>query len=131
MEFDKPHKMNDIMFHCLNMIDVTNRTASCSTTPNVVVPNNVLMELRVWDNTDLLVAKRNVSVIVPSINHCRKYSDNIFCPHIHPPTCVNNCDDECLGSIYYAANSTLDPYCQKPSAETCMYGDHVGGKLFC
>jgi len=56
--------------------------------------SNSKMELRVWDERDLLLAKNILNVLAPSAVNCEKYGDQIyFCSE--KTTCVNDCSKDC------------------------------------
>jgi len=57
------------------------------------------MELRIWDDAELLIAKNTLNVLAPSADNCEKYGDHFFfCPSQNPPTCVKDCVTDCASS---------------------------------
>jgi len=46
--------------------------------------NNTKMEVRVWDDSNLLVAKNTIEVLKPSKNNCKMYDSNFIDGSCHP-----------------------------------------------
>ena len=69
-------------------------SVTCLIKDMIALETDEVMEIRVWDDTDLLVAKGSVTVLSPNSNNCLKLESR-FCSLRTTPTCVSNCSSHC------------------------------------
>ena len=70
------------------------------------------MEVRVWDSSNLLVAKGNVAVLSPNPKNCKRLGRK-FCSLRDTSDCVSDCISDCsTESFDYSNNCTV--FCQLP-----------------
>lgn len=106
--YDNSEHTSDQVAVCGNLEPKEFEGASCVIQGMNVLQNSTIMEFRVWDDTDLLIAKNKINVLAPSSVSCKKYGEALlFCPFTDPPICVEECNDCSLDLVV--------------SGDTCAY----------
>jgi len=89
-----PQNFTDKLADCGEVKDVTSSGASCFIKQHTLKGDQML-ELRVWDDTDLLIAKNKISVLVASAANCELYGHHGYFCSQDTSTCVDDCGMNC------------------------------------
>jgi len=71
-----PNNMTDLYAKCSDPTKVTLSSASCTMSSDTVLMVDKDMELRIWDDSNLLLAKKKITVLSPSHANCNNFGDN-------------------------------------------------------
>jgi len=117
-EWEYDNHNSDLFVKCKELKARGFDGASCSIKNMEALSNDAVMELRVWDDTELLIAKNPIGILAASAKNCAKYGDApYFCPLQDPPICVKNCYLCDAGSFLFET--------------TCRLSQCPSGKIYC
>lgn len=70
------YDMAELVTECVELKDASESGTSC-VLPKLekVLTEDTLMELRVWDNTNFLIATNKINFLIASPGNCKKYGD--------------------------------------------------------
>jgi len=90
-----PNNMIDLYAKCSDPTNVTLSSASCTMSNHTTLMYDTDMELRIWDDSNLLLAKRKITILSPSHANCNDYGDaKLFCPDLTIPLCAKDCNNQ-------------------------------------